>query len=139
MSFYLQHSVTVRVLRWTYGTRSRKLYNSTISEHFKRRASIQEDPSGLLRLPSGFSEMLCKVSCPCMVHDRYLTLRRLLKGSHITKNQVNRLPLSREYTTLQVRWGLFSKTSSSTITVYRGEEQHPDWTDNEPGNYENHI
>ena len=139
VSFYLQHFVTVRVVRWTYGTRGTKPYDPTISEYLQRRASIQEDPSGQLRLPYGFFEMLCKVSSPCVVHDHYLTLQRLLQGSRITKNQVIRLGFYREYTRLEVRQNSLPKTSSTTITVYRGEEQHPGWTDTEPGNYKNHI
>ena len=64
MSFYIQHSVVARVVRWTYGSEMRTPYNSTDPEHLQRRATIQEDPSGLLYLPRAFAAMLCKASCP---------------------------------------------------------------------------
>ena len=61
MSFFLQHFVSSRVAKYTYGTNCITHYDPNNSEHLQRRARILLRPSGTQALPDGFMMILAKV------------------------------------------------------------------------------
>ena len=65
VSFYLDHFVSSRVMKLTYGTEVNVIYNSDDPEHFARRYHKVVRPSGTVRLPNAFSIILQKVCLLC--------------------------------------------------------------------------
>jgi len=61
VSFHLNHLVSVRVAKWTYGTRVAVNFNESNPEHQQRINSIDADPSGTLAVPNYWSSILRKV------------------------------------------------------------------------------
>ena len=62
VSFYLQHFVSARVMKMTYGTEVNVEYRSSNPEHYARRHSIVVRPSGRSVLRHAYSSILKKVS-----------------------------------------------------------------------------
>ncbi|KAM5545534.1 hypothetical protein V8D89_000572 [Ganoderma adspersum] len=60
VSFYLDHFVSSRVTKVTYGTEVCVDYHPDDTEHFARRYQKSVRPSGSVRLPNGFSTILRK-------------------------------------------------------------------------------
>lgn len=62
ISYHIDHLVSSRVAKLTYGTECSVPYNMTDSEHRARQKSIYRGPSGQLALPNAFASILTKVS-----------------------------------------------------------------------------
>ena len=65
ISFYLDHYVSVRISRVTYGSRSYNRYNSVDPEHARRSWDTFVDASGETCLDRCFSVILAKVGLTC--------------------------------------------------------------------------
>ncbi|KAJ3489527.1 hypothetical protein NLI96_g2044 [Meripilus lineatus] len=61
ISFYIEHFVTARIARVTYGSDHVVEFNPTDPEHVIRRARAHTKPSGQIVIPEAFSVLLSKV------------------------------------------------------------------------------
>lgn len=64
VSFFIDHLVSSRAARFTYGTECNALYNEYDSEHVARKANAFEGVTGCLEVPNAFESILDKVSYP---------------------------------------------------------------------------
>jgi hypothetical protein len=62
VSFYLDHYVTTRVARTTFGVHVRPLYDARDIEHRRRINKVFTDSAGDKRVPGAFSVILAKVN-----------------------------------------------------------------------------
>ncbi|KZT00295.1 uncharacterized protein LAESUDRAFT_764717 [Laetiporus sulphureus 93-53] len=106
VAFYLEHWVSVRVMKVTYGVECTVEYDETNPEHRIRRGRITTRPSGRRALGDSFSGR--------RVRDKEEMYRNFFKESH-------------ESTTLD--------RLHTSITCYRGTTQDPRWTDLEPESF----
>jgi len=60
ITFYLDHVVSVRVARWTYGTEYSMFYDPSNPQHTTRSGTVFTYPSGRKYVPKAFSAMLAK-------------------------------------------------------------------------------
>lgn len=60
VSFYLEHFVSARIVKMTYGTHVSVLYRSTDPEHVARSHKKEFPPSGVVMVPDAFCSMLTK-------------------------------------------------------------------------------
>ena len=65
--FFLEHFVSARVMKMTYGTDVYVTYDANNPEHYARRKELYTRPSGKIVLPKGFSSILEKV---CILFTR---------------------------------------------------------------------
>ncbi|KAJ7578258.1 hypothetical protein C8J56DRAFT_359740 [Mycena floridula] len=107
VSFYLDHFVSIRVSRGTYGVSCDLDYDSSDPEHYDRRKTAQYDEAGNLNLPNCFSVILPK-------------------DTQVAETKEYR---SQFYSISQNR-DLYSV--SEEIICYRGQEGSPRWTDIDP-------
>lgn len=61
LSFYMDHFVSVRMMRFAYGTNCVIEYDPQDPEHVKRRAKAYTRPSGRKVIPNNFKMILAKV------------------------------------------------------------------------------
>ena len=61
VSYYIDHFVTARISRFTYGLLSNVLYNSSNPEHVRREHKSFVDAMGDRRLPDSFVTILARV------------------------------------------------------------------------------
>ena len=61
ISFYVDHFVTGRISKFTYGAPYEVIYQSSNPEHVKRKHKSYTDPSGDILLPDCFKTMLPRV------------------------------------------------------------------------------
>ena len=64
VSFYLNHFVTGRISKFTYGTTYNTLYQPSDPEHVKREHKSYLNPVGEKRIPGYFDSMLLRVRHP---------------------------------------------------------------------------
>ena len=74
VSFYVDHFVTGRISKFTYGISRHTPYQSTDPEHIRRRHKIYLNPEGEQLLPDCFSAMLSRVRQPPILIN---TLRQI--------------------------------------------------------------
>ena len=60
--YFLEHFVSARVMKMTYGTQACVDYDRNNAEHIARRGGCFVKPSGRTMLPDGFSSILKKVN-----------------------------------------------------------------------------
>ncbi|KIJ17541.1 hypothetical protein PAXINDRAFT_167554 [Paxillus involutus ATCC 200175] len=108
VSFYIDHLVSSRAARFTYGVKCSIGYKPQDPEHVARRATAYHSLSGHLVLPNAFQSILTK-------------------GTRVSEEQEFRHSFCR-------RRKSASECSdvTSRINDYRGELTAPDWMDAEP-------
>ncbi|PCH36670.1 hypothetical protein WOLCODRAFT_92097 [Wolfiporia cocos MD-104 SS10] len=109
VAFFLTNWVSVRVARMTYGTECSRQYNADDPEHFLRRATVVNRPSGRRMIPEAFSVLLSK-------------------GTRVRENDEVYQSFCKEATATSKLRNL-----TSEITCYRGKNKNPRWIDTEPG------
>ncbi|KDQ59135.1 hypothetical protein JAAARDRAFT_192677 [Jaapia argillacea MUCL 33604] len=112
LSFYLDHFVSTRVARATYGSRCSTRFDPSDHEHAQRASQVFLNATGYQYLPCAFSAVL-------------------KKGTSVTEN--------REFTcgfTRTVQDGSQIGRVPVDITCYRGADQDTEWTDVEPDKFE---
>lgn len=67
LSFYMDHFVSVRMMRFAYGTNCVIEYDPQDSEHVKRRGKAYTRPSGRKVIPNNFKMILAKVRVSSVV------------------------------------------------------------------------
>ncbi|PCH36683.1 hypothetical protein WOLCODRAFT_157381 [Wolfiporia cocos MD-104 SS10] len=111
ISHYLDHWVSVRVARVTYGVPYATTYIATNPEHFARRDKQITDPSGHPVLPNAFDVILAK-------------------GSPMQENK----EISRAYY-VEADSRRELRSVAVDITSFRGKSQEPRWLDVECASY----
>jgi len=108
IAFYLDHIVSVRVARWTYGTEYSIRYNPSNPQHAARSAFVLTGASGQKYVPKAF----------CAI---------LVKGTRVSEDKEFASDFSR------TRWRIADVESIKVdIRCYRGISQNPRWVDTEP-------
>ncbi|KAF9231961.1 hypothetical protein BU15DRAFT_81774 [Melanogaster broomeanus] len=111
VSFYIDHLVTSRAAKFTYGVGCDRYYNSNLSDHRKRSQTQYIGPSGRIMIPNGFASIL-------------------LKGTQASEQQEFRQVLVMEE---------YSRSEFTTIEesflAYRGSLLEPTWMDKEPASF----
>ncbi|KAJ3769804.1 hypothetical protein FB446DRAFT_791054 [Lentinula raphanica] len=113
LSYYLDHFVSARKARFTFGTNCSRRYDPWDSEHLRRERTVYTSPSGVRRVPKGFRPIIAKVTSSNM-------------GTLVNEETEFRKPFVNESYTLAA-----CKSFSVEIMVYRGALAHPEWTDTE--------
>ncbi|KAH7883408.1 hypothetical protein F5I97DRAFT_237833 [Phlebopus sp. FC_14] len=107
VSFFIDHLVSVRAARFTYGSECNTVYNEHLSEHVARKSSAFQGITGCLELPNAFESILTK-------------------GTEVSEEQEFKKPFVIEE---------FDRSHCSDIQVdvvaYRGKLANPCWTDEE--------
>ncbi|KAF9234838.1 hypothetical protein BU15DRAFT_78672 [Melanogaster broomeanus] len=111
VSFYIDHLVTSRTARLTYGVDCEHYYNSSLADHRERERTKYLGPSGCAKLPGGFASIL-------------------LKGTQVSEQREFRQALIFE------RYSQSQFTSIQTsFLAYRGTLLSPTWMDKEPASF----
>ncbi|KAK1226878.1 hypothetical protein PQX77_010125, partial [Marasmius sp. AFHP31] len=107
-SFYLDHMVSARVSRFTYGIECNVLYKPSDPEHRKRSLTVYTDLAGHQRVPDHFDHILPK-------------------GSRVQEETEFRRPYCQLST-----YESSLRQISSEILHYRGHDKAPNWLDVNP-------
>ena len=86
ISFYLDHRVSVRVAKWTYGSKCAVRFNPLNAEHRARISTLITDISGYKYVPKAYSSILAKVSIEYLVNLPHPTLLHRAHEYRRTKN-----------------------------------------------------
>lgn len=113
VAFYLDHSVSARMARITYGTRCAIEYRKDDPDHVARAGTVIPRPSGRTVLPNVFSPVL-------------------KKGEQVSEDKAFR----KEFITESASKSTFDMISTD-IVCYRGDNPSPRWIDSEPEKYSN--
>lgn len=108
ISFYLDHFVSVRVTRFTYGANVRICYNPADPEHLRRVDKAYVDDAGIKRVKDAFQVVLPK-------------------GTRVSEQKEFTQPLTRLSRHVQSL-----QTVCASVICYTGQLNHPRWTDLEP-------
>ncbi|KAH7883409.1 hypothetical protein F5I97DRAFT_1939180 [Phlebopus sp. FC_14] len=113
IAFYLDHRVTARVAKFTYGTRCAIEFNKNDEQHKLRAANAIPRPSGRTVIPNAFSAILTKGTTVSEMKE--------FKKDFITE--------CAERSSCE--------TIATEIVCYRGSSPNPRWADSEPGMFTN--
>ncbi|KAF9262587.1 hypothetical protein L218DRAFT_960047 [Marasmius fiardii PR-910] len=108
ISFYLDHMVSARVSRFTYGIECIVFYQPSKPDHKKRSHTVYAKPSGKLALPGAFDTILPK-------------------GSRVQEETEFRRSYFREATNPTAL-----RNVSAEILCYKGYDEAPGWLDINP-------
>jgi len=108
IAFYLDHIVSVRVARWTYGTEYLMCYIPSNPQHAARSETIITFPSGRRYIPKAFRAML-------------------EKGTQVSEGKEFTFDLLRETQNIAHLGNI-----NADIQCYRGISRNPEWVDTEP-------
>ncbi|KAG2049397.1 hypothetical protein BDR06DRAFT_961567 [Suillus hirtellus] len=111
VSFYIDHLVSSRVARATYGVECRTLYSALDREHLARQHKGVIDVDGQTYL-----------------HERFESI--LLKGTQVSEQREFRKPFKATRKSLAA-----CKSHSTDIICYKGALQEPRWLDTEPSSF----
>ncbi|PFH46144.1 hypothetical protein AMATHDRAFT_8154 [Amanita thiersii Skay4041] len=115
VSYHLDHCVTSRMSKFSYGIRASEVYDVDNAEHKARESTAFYSLSGVRRVPGGFSTILAKaveVSETREFRDSF--------GNTLNQEEFNNF-----------------KIKTIPIRCYRGEENKaPRWFDEAPGKFE---
>ncbi|KIK16840.1 hypothetical protein PISMIDRAFT_250101 [Pisolithus microcarpus 441] len=109
VTFYLDHRVSARVAKFTYGTRCAVEFDRNDEEHLRRAGSAIPRPSGRTVIPNAFSAILHK-------------------GIAVSETKEFRKDFIVECAERNT-----CDTIATEIVCYRGNSPNPRWADSEPG------
>ncbi|KAG1799634.1 hypothetical protein EV424DRAFT_1332401 [Suillus variegatus] len=107
VSYFIDHLVSIRVARFTYGTESIALFNPSDMEHRARQKGVFRSVSGFLALPRAFVSILTK-------------------GTFVSEQQ----EFSKKFAIRRYNQAACNQVDVC-IMSYRGLLQKPDWMDTE--------
>ena len=127
VSFHIDHLVTARAAKLTYGLSCSTSFQSGRADHVSRANTKFRNLSGSWVLPNAFRSILKKVlpssDCSTIKPD-------IVQGTQVSEQQEFRSSFS------MLRESATDCTSISTkIIAYRGSLSDPCWMDIEPGKY----
>ncbi|PPQ99006.1 hypothetical protein CVT24_003488 [Panaeolus cyanescens] len=111
VSYYLDHRVTTRVSKLTFGVRCNVPLNSQDDEHIKRESTKYRSQDGIWRLPNAFETILPR-------------------NTQVSETKEFRRPfitVGKDVASLQ--------QVKSTIRCYRGQHDNPMWVSDEPDKF----
>jgi len=108
IAYYLDHVVSARVARWTYGVGCAPWYNPSNPQHAARSGTVITGASGEQSVPEGFSAIL-------------------VKGTRVSQDKEFASDFSRSERRIA---GL--ESIAVNVKCYRGISQNPQWMDTEP-------
>jgi len=111
VSFYLDHRVSVRVARWTYGTNCSVLYDPENPQHAARSNTVFSLPSGSRLVPKAFSKIIPK-------------------GTQVSEQKEFDSTYFMECSSLRDCYKI-----EQGIMCYRGFSEDPEWLDVDRHNY----
>ncbi|KIJ08849.1 hypothetical protein PAXINDRAFT_88277 [Paxillus involutus ATCC 200175] len=111
VSFYIDHLVTSRTSRFTYGTDGLHDYDPNLADHREREATQFVSPSGHIMLPEAFYPIL-------------------IKGTQVSEQQEFR----HSFVIKEASRSEFTSVESD-ILVYRGNLLRPVWVDKEAASF----
>jgi len=111
VSYYLDHRVTTRVSKYTFGVRCGKPFDPDDPEHVERESSKYRSASGIWYIPNAFETILPRKT---QVSESKEFRRSLVRSSKRRESL---------------------RTVSSRILCYRGELETPKWIETEPEKY----
>ncbi|KAG1846570.1 hypothetical protein DFJ58DRAFT_705635 [Suillus subalutaceus] len=109
VAFFLDHRVSARVAKFTYGTRCATQFDRNDPQHKLRASMAVPRPSGRTVLPNAFSAILTK-------------------GTAVSETK----EFSKNFITEVVDRSACDMITTE-IVCYRGDSPNPRWTDSEPG------
>lgn len=109
VAFFLDHRVSARVAKFTYGTRCATQFDRNDPQHKLRASMVVPRPSGRTVLPNAFSAILTK-------------------GTAVSETK----EFSKNFITEVVDRSACDVITTE-IVCYRGDSPNPRWTDSEPG------
>jgi hypothetical protein len=109
VAFFLDHRVSARVAKFTYGTRCATQFDRNDPQHKLRASMAVPRPSGRTVLPNAFSAILTK-------------------GTAVSETK----EFSKNFITEVVDRSACDMITTE-IVCYRGDSSDPRWTDSEPG------
>lgn len=128
VSFFIDHFVSSRAARFTYGTECNALYNEHDPEHLARSDIAFEGVTGYLEVPHAFESILKKVSNPSQVYKIFDRPGTHPKGAEVSEEQEFKKPFIIEEFDLS-----HCGTIHVDIIAYRGTLPNPSWVDTERG------
>lgn len=131
VSSFVDHLVSSRAARFTYGTECNALYNEHDSEHVARRDGAFEGVTGCLEVPHAFESILKKVSYPSLLREAFTD--RSTKGTEVSEAQEFKKPFIIEEFDLSQCGSIHVD-----IVAYRGRLLDPTWVDTERGTFVRH-
>jgi len=122
VSFYIDHLVSSRVSRATYGVKAYTVFNPRDPEHLTRQHTRFIDAAGDLSIPNQFSSILPKVHKEnTLVHsDDDICFQ----GTQVSELREFRRPFS-----FNTKSRAACASHSVSITCYKGDLQEPKWMD----------
>ena len=127
--FYVDHYVTGRISKFTYGASCYLFYNPSNREHVRRKKKTFLNAAGDRCVPDCFTSMLLRVCHPPLLlvlvplHDSIT-----LQGTKVLEYQ----ELRTSY--VQVTEGAPLRPTCICVVKYTGTDSAPEWNDIEPGN-----
>ena len=127
--FYVDHFVTGRISKFTYGVLTMTPYQSSNREHVRRKDKLTLDAAGDWYVTNHFASMLLRVRHPLPFLLLFLLNNSVtLQGAKVLEDRELRYHLT------EVTKGTPRKPISLEVTKYTGTGNAPEWTDIEPGN-----
>ncbi|PFH48898.1 hypothetical protein AMATHDRAFT_5370 [Amanita thiersii Skay4041] len=115
VSYHLDHCVTSRMSKFSYGIRADEIYDPKNAEHRARESKVICKPNGERRVPDGFTTILAK-------------------AVEVSETKEFRKPFQRRFD--QQAFDDF-KIQYNTIRCYRGEDNKaPHWLDEAPEKFD---
>ncbi|KAG8939857.1 hypothetical protein FRC03_005945, partial [Tulasnella sp. 419] len=113
VNYYLDHRVSARVAKWTYGVYKSPRFSEWNAEHLRRRGDMYVDPaSGWKFVKGGFHS-------------------HVKRGTVVQETQTTRLQYSQYFTTRQENTSVLVN-----LVCYKGGLTDIDWVDEDPLNFE---
>ncbi|KAG8919318.1 hypothetical protein FRC02_001749 [Tulasnella sp. 418] len=113
VNYYLDHRVSARVAKWTYGVYQSPAFSEWNAEHLRRRGDMYVDPaSGWKFVKGGFHS-------------------HVKRGTVVQETQTTRLQYSQYFTTRQENTSVLVN-----LVCYKGGLTDIDWVDEDPLNFE---
>lgn len=128
VSFYLDHYVSVRMSKFSYGTECSRPLDLTDPEHVKRAQFSSLALSGLLCFSPAYSEILPKVRALALFLAFWMTDLFWLKGTQVSETKQFYRKFFREFSSMEDL-----DTIEMEIVQYKGDLIRPQWMDIEPG------
>jgi hypothetical protein len=129
ISFYLDHRVSARVAKHTYGIECYTQYDPQDLQHRSRSNTVFTQSSGYRYIPRAFDSILKKVRANNgQLLDTVLSI--VLQGTRTSEDKEFRRSYYRVYKNAD-----HCGTILEDITSYHGTAEDPQWTDVEPGEH----
>jgi len=126
VSYYIDHFVTNRVAKYSYGTDADLPYDPSDTEHTSRPRSIYTDLTGRKKIRGSFDVVLPKVEAVNLLLLELLLMLRHVKNTRVSETEEFR----RTYHIKSLRPSNLN-TISQGIMCFKGCREDPRWLDEE--------